>query len=195
MQLKKEELRATIIENAADEFLQKGYGNASLRSIAKKSGTTIGNLYHYFENKEALFDELVGKEYNAFLYFISHHSEIGLPQSETDQNDVRAWRGLFFNYLGRIIPVFTKRFLIMLDMSGGTKYENMKNEFIDILEKHFEGHIKNSQKAAAAGFTRVIAVQLLEGILYIIRHYDDDAIKQQLICDTLLFNIAGASAF
>ena len=192
MQLKKEELRAAIVENAADEFLQKGYINASLRNIAKKSGTTIGNLYHYFENKEALFDELVKDEYNTFLYFMRNHSEIVLPEGEI-KND-GAWRDLLLDAVGEIIPVFTKRFLIMVDMSGGTKYENFKNEFINILENHFEGHI-HSKKAAIPGFARVIAVQLLNGILYIIRNYDDDSVKRQLICDILLFNIAGTSAF
>jgi AcrR family transcriptional regulator len=191
LQYKKEELKAIIIEKAENEFLQKGYENASLRRIAKESGTTIGNLYHYFENKEALFDELVKNEYISFLHLINHHSEIDIPQDISDKNDISIWRVLLFDYLGQIMPVFTKRFLLMLDMSSGTKYENAKNKFIDILEQHFVDHISDSNKSVSIGFARVIAVQLLYGILYIIRNYDENEIKRQLICDILLFNIAG----
>jgi AcrR family transcriptional regulator len=191
LQYKKEELKAIIIEKAENEFLQKGYENASLRRIAKESGTTIGNLYHYFENKEALFDELVKNAYISFLHLINHHSEIDIPQDISDKNDISIWRVLLFDYLGQIMPVFTKRFLLMLDMSSGTKYENAKNKFIDILEQHFVDHISDSNKSVSIGFARVIAVQLLYGILYIIRNYDENEIKRQLICDILLFNIAG----
>ena len=50
----KDELRQAIIEAAKEEFLQKGYENASMRSIAAKADITVGNIYRYFENKEDL---------------------------------------------------------------------------------------------------------------------------------------------
>ncbi len=48
----KEEARQAIIEAAKEEFLEKGYKGASMRSIAKKSHMTVGNLYRYFKSKE-----------------------------------------------------------------------------------------------------------------------------------------------
>ena len=46
VQVKKAEMRQTIIDVATDEFMKKGYENASLRVIAQKSHTTLGNIYH-----------------------------------------------------------------------------------------------------------------------------------------------------
>lgn len=59
MQVKKEEIRQKILDVAEDEFLKRGYEGASMRIIAKKANTTLGNIYHYFPNKEALLVELL----------------------------------------------------------------------------------------------------------------------------------------
>ena len=59
MQVKKEDLRQQILEAAKQEFLDKGYENSSMRVIAKKANTSMGNIYHYFDNKEALLTTLL----------------------------------------------------------------------------------------------------------------------------------------
>ena len=42
-----------------EEFLEKGFMKASLRSICKKAGVTTGALYFFFEDKDDLFASLV----------------------------------------------------------------------------------------------------------------------------------------
>ena len=59
-QILKEQSRNDIIEAAKEEFLEKGYKDASLRSIAKKAHMTVGNLYRYFKNKEDINRHIVG---------------------------------------------------------------------------------------------------------------------------------------
>lgn len=44
-----------ILNSAKEEFLEKGYADASLRTICQKAGVTTGALYKRFPNKEALF--------------------------------------------------------------------------------------------------------------------------------------------
>ena len=58
-QILKEELRKQIIEASKEEFLEKGYKNASLRDVAKKAHTPVGNLYRYFKNKEDILNKIV----------------------------------------------------------------------------------------------------------------------------------------
>ena len=55
MQIKKEEIENAIIAAAKAEFMDKGYKDASLRSIAKKSGVSLSNIYNYFKSKDMLF--------------------------------------------------------------------------------------------------------------------------------------------
>lgn len=59
MQFKKEDIRQTIIDKAREEFLIKGFKDASLRTIAKDAGVGLSNIYNYFKNKDDLFCEVL----------------------------------------------------------------------------------------------------------------------------------------
>jgi AcrR family transcriptional regulator len=61
-QYPKEEMRRAILAAAADELAEVGFEKATLASIASRSGTSIGNLYKYFANKEQLFQAAIPPE-------------------------------------------------------------------------------------------------------------------------------------
>lgn len=44
---------------ALELFSSQGFRATSMRQIAERSGLSIGNLYHHFPNKEAIFDRLI----------------------------------------------------------------------------------------------------------------------------------------
>ena len=48
-----------ILVCAREEFLEKGYSEASLRTIAAKADTTTGSIYSRFGDKEGLFCAIV----------------------------------------------------------------------------------------------------------------------------------------
>ena len=54
MQYKKNTTRQRLLACAVDEFYQKKK-NASMSTIANKAQIAVGNIYNYYENKEALF--------------------------------------------------------------------------------------------------------------------------------------------
>ena len=60
MQVKKEEIEERILEGARHEFVAKGFSGASMRAIAKRAGTSLSNVYNYFESKDRLFRAVVG---------------------------------------------------------------------------------------------------------------------------------------
>lgn len=59
MQYLKTDVRNRILESAEKEFQQNGYLNASIRTIAENAGISLGNVYRYFSNKEALFSAVL----------------------------------------------------------------------------------------------------------------------------------------
>lgn len=60
-QILKEEFRQAIIDSAKQEFLEKGYEDASMRNIAKNAGMTVGNLYRYFPSKDDIQKSIVSE--------------------------------------------------------------------------------------------------------------------------------------
>lgn len=55
MQYRKETVYQQLLDSALLEFDEKGYTDASIRTIAERANTSVGNLYRYFRNKDELF--------------------------------------------------------------------------------------------------------------------------------------------
>jgi AcrR family transcriptional regulator len=55
------ERRARILRAARRLFLRRGYQVTTMRDVAAAAGTSIGNLYFYFEDKEALLETLLAE--------------------------------------------------------------------------------------------------------------------------------------
>lgn len=55
----KEKRRQEIIEKSIDLFVRRGYYGTTIADIAKAVGMSVGLLFHYFESKEKLYEEIV----------------------------------------------------------------------------------------------------------------------------------------
>lgn len=120
-----------ILESAKEEFLQKGFLNASLQEICKNAGVTTGALYKRFSGKEELFCTLVEDT----IKDLEQTYEMKAAQLETlsDEELKRAWemdedymlwwfRFLFDRYDGM---------RLLLTCSEGTKYSNFEHDWVE----------------------------------------------------------------
>ena len=73
MQTKKEDIEQRIIEVATDEFMKKGYENTSMRVIAYKANNSLGNIYHYFKNKDLLLQTIIMLTLENIEYMMDQH--------------------------------------------------------------------------------------------------------------------------
>ncbi|MFZ7121947.1 MAG: TetR/AcrR family transcriptional regulator [Eubacteriaceae bacterium] len=71
-----------ILQYAKQEFYEKGYENAWVKSIAKKSGTTLGNITYYFSKKDdmvtAIYSDFVENIYS-FIDFQYTEDDLTIP--------------------------------------------------------------------------------------------------------------------
>ena len=67
-----EQQREVLLEAAIELFAANGYAGTSIRDIAKLTGRSVSNVYHYFEDKQALW------------LAILEHSIEGLPERLRD---------------------------------------------------------------------------------------------------------------
>lgn len=51
--------RMEILEAALRIFVKKGYAAAQIKDIAAEAGMSAGLMFHYFESKEKLYEELI----------------------------------------------------------------------------------------------------------------------------------------
>jgi AcrR family transcriptional regulator len=56
-----------VLKAALSLFSRQGYRATSMRQIARRSGLSVGNLYHHFGNKEAIFQRLIDQYWDVLL--------------------------------------------------------------------------------------------------------------------------------
>ncbi len=61
------ERRAHLVELAGELFAQKGYRATTVREIADAAGILSGSLYHHFDSKESIGDEILSSFINEVL--------------------------------------------------------------------------------------------------------------------------------
>lgn len=57
-----ESRRQQILDAACDQVRQSGFHGASMADIAKAAGLSVGQIYRYFENKEAIIAAIVAQD-------------------------------------------------------------------------------------------------------------------------------------
>lgn len=134
------ETKLRLLTSAKSEFMEKGYMQASLRSICKNAGVTTGALYFFFEDKEDIFAACVEEPLNKLYEVMNHHyreemtkdfvSIISLEQNFSD--DLNAANQII-HYLYQYRDVF----LMIMTKGQGSRFEKSIDQFVDITEKHY----------------------------------------------------------
>lgn len=65
-----------LLECAEEEFLEKGFQNASMREIARKANTSPRAIYTRFPNKEGLFDAIVSPVSEGLIQLYRNHGDV-----------------------------------------------------------------------------------------------------------------------
>lgn len=180
MQYLKDEVRNSIIEEALKEFKQLGYKGASIRSIAKKSNTSVGNIYKYFSSKENLYEQLIGSVYNKLMNYINQFNKVELDDKAED---------IFYQLMEKIIEIFKENsaeVATLLNKSNGSKYENCKSDFVDFITRIVTETMKyklgkQGKRLKDNFIIRLISFSLVESISIIVKEREDGEEVRKLI--------------
>ena len=75
----KQEMHQRILNGARKVFLEKGYEQASMRSIANEINYSPGSLYFYFKDKSEIFQELHKEGFQLLLNQVKVLDKVGDP--------------------------------------------------------------------------------------------------------------------
>ena len=192
MQFKKSEMRQSILNSGEKAFLKLGFEKASLRKIVKDAGTTIGNFYNYFDSKEALFKFLVKDDYDKFMRLLSEHESIESTDYLWNDSNPKMWREVLSKLIVNCIPKFGNGFILLIQSSKGTQYENTRELLITELKEHFIDHIERYGKNNdLKDYAEIMASQFVDGFTKIYSDYENKEIQNKLLIDHLLFYMIG----
>ncbi len=192
MQVKKSEVKNLILKSAKEEFLEKGFEKASIRSIVKNANTTIGNFYNYFEGKEDVFNEIVLSSYIKVMRFIEGHNLEDEDPNEFSLLSPSQARAAVTQAIGLFSDSFIEDLIILAECSKGTKYEGFSHTLAEYLVSHFIEHqeILNPEYNDE-GISRLLSMQFLSGVLSVLKQDISSEEKINLISEYLLFYAYG----
>lgn len=118
---------------AKKEFLEKGFKSASLRNIVKMAGVTTGAFYGYYDSKEALFEALVGKQYETLMgrYCGAQEEFAKLPPQEQPEN-MGSISGRCMHEMLLYAYENLDEFKLILCCSEGTRFSGMIDEMVEV---------------------------------------------------------------
>lgn len=192
------ETKSKLLASAKAEFLEKGYMNASLRSICKNAGVTTGALYFFFRDKEDLFDSLVAPTMTRLQeemqwHFDSEKEEIshGVPDYSDSVDDIKATRQL-------VHVMYQNYDILLLAISGskGSRYENCVDEFVTIAESHYRALADGMTEQL--GLPRIddytihwIAHMQIDVFVHLLQHEPSEEKAQQYIGRIVTYLVSG----
>ena len=133
----KEEMKQSILDAAREIAAKEGWQAVTIRKIANKIEYTPPIVYEYFENKEALFKELI-----YFGFHMMHKDIEKAKQSESDPKKLLINVSLvYWDFAHKNMDLFQ----LMFSLERPTPSEEMMNIF-NLSENIFLELAKNNKK-------------------------------------------------
>ncbi len=136
-----------ILKSAMVQFREKGFRDASVRKICTDAGVTNGAFYAHFESKEDLFNSLVRPVLDKWSDMYSSEKK-DLLKINSSADIIRAFEESFNSSESLIRYVCKNRevFLLIVDSSVGTGYENFIDSLIEEEAESMISFLKLSRK-------------------------------------------------
>lgn len=124
-----EEVRERVFRAAEEVFAESGYQGATMAAIATRAGVSTGNIYRYFEHKDALFHAVLPDTFAAGFLRLTRRRVQALARApgptELDADaEARAEELLRFWIVHRL------QVITLLDRAAGSRHERFADAFV-----------------------------------------------------------------
>ncbi len=151
--------RKFVIEDAARELLIKqGFHATSMRDVAKRAKISLGNVYNYFETKEAIFESII----NRYLIVIDQKIKDILDEIDEplDPKDMRRLGEMVGELVDQHQDFWLLMYIDVLEFQNRhfrKMFEGLAERFRRLFEEKFASAIKRGDLRSgvdpAIGFT------------------------------------------
>ncbi len=124
MQVKKDDVQGRIVSVAHEEFVHNGVKRTSMRTIAKLSGVSLGNIYKYFDSKDKLLCAVLApllKALDEYLLFHNNSEHLVIDDLSVEQMQTQ-----MMNRLLDLIGRFRTELKLLFCNAEGTSLEGYR---------------------------------------------------------------------
>ena len=166
-----------IIAAAKQEFLENGYKDASLRTIAAAADTSTNSIYVRFGDKEGLFSAIVEPVLNEMTErFLKIQEKFHGMDRESQMERMPEYADGGTAELVDYMYQHLDEFRLLLDASYGTRFHNFVDELVRIeveyTYKYMEiaGYPIKCGSAMTEKLLHIVTTSRFESIFEVIRH-------------------------
>ena len=193
MKFKDGEAVGKILECAKEEFMQKGFADASMRTIAEKAGFTTGMLYSRFADKNELFSALVKEGADKlYSYFSDVQEEFAEFPATQQVAEMQTYTSSKMRTVIDIIYEYFDTFKLIVCHSAGSSYDRYIDRMIEYETDSTERFMRvlqengTSVKTVRRDINHMLASALFNGIFEVVAHDfpKEDALEYvNAVCD------------
>jgi TetR/AcrR family fatty acid metabolism transcriptional regulator len=124
----KSERERIIIDAALKVFSRKGYADTRMADIAREADMSYGLVYHYFENKEKLFDAIVDEWWIGFYNTLEGLKKSPIPTEEKLIGIIRYLLSVYANEPNQIalfVTEVSRGFVYHAHSEGRNKFNGL----------------------------------------------------------------------
>ena len=177
MKVKDESINAKLLECAKAEFMEKGFADASMRTIAERAGVTTGMLYSRFADKDEMFRSIVGEgAEKLYAYFSDVQENFAAFPAEQQKGEMHSYTSGKMRVMMDIIYDYFDSFKLIVCHSAGSSYEHYIDRMIDYETESTERFMRVLRESGAPVRTvrrdinHMLASALFNGVFEVVAH-------------------------
>lgn len=180
MQYLKKEIKDRILASAVDEFKEHGFANASIRNIANNAEISLGNIYRYFANKEALYLAVI----NPFMESVKQSVEQDFVFKDKSMKEMSIIFVRFLMQYSDELLIIRKGNSVHYDKFVSYITEVISNKIREMMEESFP---KIDEKIKNPEFYNAIAEGFLNSLFKILRNEDSPEVQERNARELITF--------
>lgn len=195
----KEDVRERIHRAAERVFAHSGYVSATMAQIAAEADISTGNIYRYYQNKDALFESVVSDEFAkdfmrlvkarvAALVEADNLTELAPEAQERASQLLRFW----IDHRLKVV--------IILDRAQGSRHEGFAAQFVRELSRQTLAKMKRDHKNLKV--TKIVRFGLdnilsnsVRAIVAILETFEDEPQIRTAFAGFWSYQLAGLAGF
>lgn len=125
-----------VMAAVKEEFLEKGFDGASVRSIAARAGMSAAGLYRHYPNKEAMFEDLVQPLIREMDAWTQHHKEQSYERMQQGEEGKESLLGeSMIDLIRKVVYPQKDVFQVLMKGAAGSRYEDFMHRYVEVQQK------------------------------------------------------------
>lgn len=198
-QILKFTLHERMLTAAEQVFAEAGYSGATMASIAQRAGISTGNIYRYFDNKEALFSAILPDAFADTFRRLLKRRLSGLVDA-SDMTELGQEARTQADELLRFWIAHRLKVVIILDRAEGSRFADFGAQFVKDLQQATRTKLRKQLAVRPLSAPEELVLSNIfqntrRSIVSILETFDDEAQIRAAVAAFWSYQLAGLAGF